>query len=83
VIFPACAASAATHAAWTFLHELKAQGPAALDALRERAKQSPWGVPDTDRLLGEQTIRAIERDFLPSEVQRDYESTFGHTSTLS
>ena len=83
VIFPASAASAATQAAWTFLHDLKADGPAALDAWRERARQSRWGLPDTDRLLGEQTVREVEQQYLPGELQRDYERTFGHKSTLS
>ena len=37
-IFPACAASAAGQAAWEFLHELKEQGPAAMDQLRAAHK---------------------------------------------
>jgi len=82
VIFPASAASAATQAGWTFLNDLKADGPAALDAHRERASQSRWGPADSGRLLGEQMIRDIEADFLPSEAQRDYEHTFGHQGTL-
>ena len=83
VIFPACVASAATQAAWNFVHDLKANGPAALDQLRERAMQSPWGAMDSRRVLGEQTVRDIETQFLPREIQRDYETTFGHTSTLT
>jgi len=82
VIFPASAASAATQAAWTFLNDLKADGPAALDAHREQAGQSRWGPADSGRLLGEQTIRDVEAGFLPSEAQRDYEHTFGHQGTL-
>ena len=77
-----CASSAATQAAWTFLNDLKADGPAALDAHRERASQSRWGPADSGWLLGEQTIRSIEAEFLPSEAQRDYEHTFGHQGTL-
>jgi 2-methylisocitrate lyase-like PEP mutase family enzyme len=83
VIFPASAASAASQASWDFLHDLKADGPAALDAWRARAKQSRWGPPDASGLLGEHRIRELEAEFLPAEIQRDYQGTFGHRSTLS
>ena len=77
-IFPACAASAAGQAAWDFLHDMKDQGPAALDGLRVRARSSRWGPARQSELLGEPGIRALEAEFLPEEVQRDYEGTFGH-----
>lgn len=77
-IFPACAASAAGQAAWDFLHDLKEQGPAALDALRVRARSSRWGPARQSELLGEPSVRDMEAQFMPEDKQRDYESTFGH-----
>src|SRR5207253_446755 len=81
-IFPASAASAAAQASWEFLCQLKAEGPAALDAIRERTAGSPWGTPDRDVLLGEQAVKDLEASYLPADIQRDYEGTFGHKSTL-
>ncbi|HLG74416.1 MAG TPA: isocitrate lyase/PEP mutase family protein [Chloroflexota bacterium] len=77
-IFPACAASAAGQAAWDFLHELRADGPAALDALRARSRASAWGPARQSDLLGEPGIRELEAEFMPPDKQRDYKGTFGH-----
>ncbi|HEX6512102.1 MAG TPA: isocitrate lyase/PEP mutase family protein [Chloroflexota bacterium] len=79
-IFPACAASAASQAAWDFLHDLHDHGPAALDALRAQARSSPWGQVRQSDLLGEPAVRELESRFLPEEAQRDYEHTFGHAT---
>ena len=79
-IFPACAASAASQAAWEFLHEMKEQGPGALDTLRERARSNRWGPVRQSELLGEPAIREMEAEFLPEDRQRDYKGTFGHAT---
>jgi 2-methylisocitrate lyase-like PEP mutase family enzyme len=79
-IFPACAASAASQAAWEFLHDMKNQGPAALDAFRTQARSSRWGPVRQAEILGEPGIRELEARFLPEESQRDYEGTFGHST---
>ncbi len=80
-IFPACAASAAGQAAWDFMHEMAADGPAALDALRTRSRGSKWGQARQSELLGEPSIRELEGRFMPEDKQRDYEGTFGHGTT--
>jgi 2-methylisocitrate lyase-like PEP mutase family enzyme len=82
VIFPASTASIAAQTAWSFLNDLKSEGPAALDAWRQRGRDSRWGGPPA-QVLGEQDVVDIERAFLPAEVQRDYDATFGHRRTLT
>ncbi|HZS00486.1 MAG TPA: isocitrate lyase/PEP mutase family protein [Chloroflexota bacterium] len=78
VIFPAIVASVAAQAAWDFLHDFRAQGPAALDAWRGKGGESRWGRPPTDTLLGDDFVVQLEERYLPAELRRDYEGTFGH-----
>ena len=77
-IFPTVAASVAAQAAWDFLHTMAKIGPAAMDRRREQVRASEWGPTDMMGLLGESTIRGIEANFLPTELQRDYEHTSWH-----
>lgn len=78
VIFPARVVSAAAQTAWDFLNDLKADGPAAIDAWRVRTRSGRWGALDGDTLLGDPRVREIETKFLPGEKRRDYDTTFGH-----
>jgi len=51
-----------------------------LDEWNKRAAASPWGmVPRTqDPILPAEKIRKLEDEFIPKELQRDYDKTFGH-----
>jgi 2-methylisocitrate lyase-like PEP mutase family enzyme len=73
------AVSAGVQAAWDVLNALRSEGRAGLDAWRARAGASPWGRPNLSELLGADAVRALEERFLPEEMQRDYETTFGHS----
>src|SRR4051812_1734438 len=53
VIFPASVASVAAEAAWDFLHDFRERGPAAFDEWRARPRQSRWGPPAAQSLLGD------------------------------
>ena len=77
-LYPACTASVLVQPAWEFLHDLKEQGPAALVEWRQRAQASPRGAASVDKLLDLPGIIAREETYLPGELQRDYERTFGH-----
>ena len=77
-IFPVIASVVAAQAAWSFLNTMNEEGPAAMDRWREGVQASRWGAPDPHRLGNEQLIRSIEANFLPDELQRDYEHTFAH-----
>ena len=79
VLYPTIAASAGVQAAWDVMSALHAEGRPALDAWRERAAHSPWGRPNVSELLGATRMRELEERFLPPEIQRDYDSTFGHS----
>src|SRR4051812_2365481 len=78
VIFPACVASAAAQAAWDFLHDLQDQGPAAMDAWKAKGDTSRWGRPTTDTLLGDDFVVQLEERYIPADLRRDYDGTFGH-----
>jgi 2-methylisocitrate lyase-like PEP mutase family enzyme len=78
VIFPACVASAAAQAAWDFVHDLREQGPAAMDAWKAKGAQSRWGRPPTEMLLGDDFVVQLEEQYIPADLRRDYEGTFGH-----
>jgi 2-methylisocitrate lyase-like PEP mutase family enzyme len=77
-LYPACTSSTIQQSAWDFLHELKEHGPSALTDWRDKGRASPWGEVPTDALLGWDEIVAREEAYLPGELQRDYEHTFGH-----
>jgi hypothetical protein len=62
------------------LHDFRERGTAALADFAQRAKNSPWGPADRGALVGTDFIRELEERFLPADVQRDYDSTFGHRS---
>ena len=80
VLFPAMTTSVGLQAAWDYLNDFKAQGMAAVEDWSERQRQSRWGPVGRHMaaLLRSDDIRALEAEFLPHELQRDYEHTFGH-----
>ncbi|HEY7061049.1 MAG TPA: isocitrate lyase/PEP mutase family protein [Chloroflexota bacterium] len=78
VIFPALTTSAALQATWDLLHDFKARGTAALAESRQRAQASPWGVADRAVFVNNAQIRELEDQFLPGDLQRDYQQTFGY-----
>jgi len=59
---------------------VKEQGPAALETWSAHAKASRWGVlkRNSSPLLDLDKILAMEDEYLPKELKRDYKGTFGH-----
>ncbi len=78
-IFPGMTSSMGLQATWDLLNELKQRGQAALDD-RPAPTQSKWGRVrfDTFAAFSHDDITRLEGEFLPTEQQRDYDSTFGH-----
>jgi 2-methylisocitrate lyase-like PEP mutase family enzyme len=77
-LFPTFTSSLLLQPAWDLLHDFKAQGPAALDEWRARQRSSPHTFADRDILLDLDAIIAREETYLPSDLRRDYDHTFGH-----
>jgi 2-methylisocitrate lyase-like PEP mutase family enzyme len=78
-LFPTIAATAGLQASWDVLNDFKQRGLAALDDYGRRAHSSPWGTPGQAGLVPNGLVRQIENDFIPEELQRDYEHTWGHS----
>lgn len=83
-LFPAMTTSVGLQAAWDFLNDFKERGMAAQEEWLQKGRSSPWGPVGrhSGELMGSARIRELEERFLPNELQRDYESTFGHRSSL-
>ena len=62
---------------------MQEEGPAAMDSYRAEVRASRWGAPDQSKLGHEALIRAIEDQFVPADLQRDYEHTSGHGGARS
>lgn len=77
-LYPALVTNAALQATWDLLHDFKDRGTAALADAAQRAKNSPWGIADRGVIVGNDMIRELEDRFLPDDVRRDYDHTFGH-----
>lgn len=82
-LFPVVAATSGLQAAWETLNDLKERGTIALAEWNARADASPWGRPNTRKLLGADTIRTIEERYLPSSLRRDYAATWGHRTDFT
>jgi len=84
LLFPAMTTSVGLQAAWDFLNDFKERGMAAQEDWSQRARNAPWGPvgKHSAELLRGARIRDLEDQYLPRELQRDYESTFGHRSSL-
>ena len=77
-LFPTIAASAAMQGAWDLLSDFKARGIEALGDWGKRSAANPFGRAGQSDLTNTSLIRQIEHEFLPEELQRDYENTWGH-----
>ncbi|MGH7874772.1 MAG: isocitrate lyase/PEP mutase family protein [Candidatus Binatia bacterium] len=80
VLYPSLTTANGLQSTWELLHEFKAGGPGVLEEWNKKAKASPWGmVPRTQEpILPSNKIRQIEDDFIPQDLQRNYDKTFGH-----
>ena len=80
VLYPSLTTANGLQATWELLHEFKERGPVALDEWNKKATASKYGmVPRTqDPILPAKKIIQLEDDFIPKELQRDYDKTFGH-----
>ena len=80
VLYPSLTTANGLQSTWEVLHEFKERGPAALDEWNKKATASKYGmVPRTqDPILPSKKIIQLEDDFIPKELQRDYDKTFGH-----
>ena len=80
VLYPSLTTANGLQATWEVLHEFKERGPVVLDEWNKKAQSSRWGmVPRTqDPILPAEKIRKLEDEFIPKELQRDYDKTFGH-----
>lgn len=80
VLFPSLTTAVALQATWDFLNDFKERGTAALEEWSRRAQSSRWGILErsADPLLDMQKIKDLEAKYLPKELQRDYDLTFGH-----
>ena len=80
VLYPSLTTANGLQSTWELLHEFKARGPVVLEEWNKKAQASPWGmVPRTQEpILPSNKIRQIEDDFIPQDLQRNYDKTFGH-----
>jgi 2-methylisocitrate lyase-like PEP mutase family enzyme len=80
VLYPSLTTANGLQSTWELLHEFKARGPVVLDEWNKKAQASPHGmVPRThDPILPAKKIIQLEEDFIPKELKRDYDKTYGH-----
>lgn len=81
-LYPVMTATAGLQAAWHLLNDFRARGVDALSDWRKQVEASPYGAINFSELTGYTGVRAMEAKYLPSEAQRDYESTWGHQTHL-
>jgi 2-methylisocitrate lyase-like PEP mutase family enzyme len=80
VLYPSLTTANGAQTTWELLHEFKERGPVVLEEWNDRALASKYGaVPRyRDPLLPSKEIAELEEKFIPKELQRDYQNTFGH-----
>lgn len=80
VLYPSLTTANGMQASWEVLNEFKERGPAVLEEWNNKALASKYGaVPRyRDPLLPSKKITELEENFIPKELQRDYQNTFGH-----
>lgn len=80
VLYPSLTTANGVQATWEVLHEFKERGPVVLKEWNDKALASKYGaVPRfKDPILPMKKIHGLEENFIPKELQRDYEHTFGH-----
>src|SRR5207248_9667814 len=81
-LYPTIAASAAAQAAWEVLNDLKRRGPVAMEEMAKRYRANPWGAAAASQLVNADFVRELEERYIPDDLQRDYEHTFGHAPVL-
>jgi len=80
VLYPSLTTANGLQSTWEILHEFKERGPVVLDEWNKKAQASKYGmVPRTQEpILPSEKIRKLEDDYIPRDLQRDYNKTFGH-----
>lgn len=80
VLYPSLTTANGLQATWELLHDFKERGPVVLEEWNQKAQASNYGVvPRTqDPILPAKKIIQLEEEFIPKELQRDYDKTFGH-----
>ena len=80
VLYPSLTTAAGVQATWEVLNEFKERGPIVLEEWNNKGLASKYGaVPRyQDPLLPSKKITELEERFIPKELQRDYQNTFGH-----
>ena len=80
VLYPSLTTANGLQATWELLHEFKERGPVVLEEWNKKAQASKYGmVPRTqDPILPAEKIHKLEDEFIPKDLQRDYDKTFGH-----
>jgi 2-methylisocitrate lyase-like PEP mutase family enzyme len=80
VLYPSLTTANGLQSTWEVLHEFRERGPIVLDEWNKKAQASPFGmVPRTqDPILPAKKIIQLEDQFIPKELKRDYDKTFGH-----
>ncbi len=80
VLFPSLTTAVGLQAIWEFLNDFKERGTVALEEWGQRAQSSRWGAlrRNSSPLLDIDKIRELEDEYLPEELKRDCERTFGH-----
>jgi hypothetical protein len=79
IIYPGMTTGIGLQATWEYINDFKERGDAASRDARQHFT-GRWGSVrfDTFATPSKDLVDAIERDYLPAEQHRDYESTFGH-----
>lgn len=80
VLYPSLTTANGVQATWEVLHEFKERGPVVLKEWNDKALASKYGaVPRfKDPILPMKKIHELEEKFIPKDLQRDYQHTFGH-----
>jgi 2-methylisocitrate lyase-like PEP mutase family enzyme len=80
VLYPSLTTANGLQSTWEVLQEVKERGPMVLDEWNKKAHASKYGmVPRTqDPILPAKKIIQLEEEFIPKQLQRDYDKTFGH-----
>jgi 2-methylisocitrate lyase-like PEP mutase family enzyme len=82
-LYPALTTSVGLQATWDLLNDFKERGTDALLEAGGRARSSRWGAVDRGKLVDTDIVKRVEEEFLPGEMQRDYDATFGFTARPS
>lgn len=74
-IHPTIISNVGLQAAWTFMHDFRQRGAAAIDDWEAASSAAPAGRLNRRTLLKDAQIRELEEQFLTNETRRDYLST--------